>query len=249
MNVWIVMLWLIGSVTSSPISEEPWLFTPTSAGDTVLLQDDQETILINTGKRDQYEAIERLMKINDVSPIKSIVMTSSEANSCSNVRRLTERHPIKHIYMTETMASSCANQLNDSINQLTLNEDVHFALNRDMFFHYHPVDPSKGNMIVSNNQTSVYWFESEQSPILEDIDILYTPSYVKHDDMDEAVIDKLNPQLAIINQDVDHYDSSIHQLLQTLWIDTYLLKQNLAIHIFNDVDDFSIRLEKLPKND
>ncbi|WP_411953308.1 hypothetical protein ACKXGF_08215 [Alkalibacillus sp. S2W] len=238
-----MLLMLPTGVSDSEKSE--WVFTSTGAGDTVLLQTEDTLALINTGNPQEFEELNESIELTNHDTIKSIVMTSSEANSCNNLTQLIDKYEVQYVYMVPTFDDECLDE-NENVDDITLQQESTFTLSRRLYIQYRTLEHDQGNVFISNGATSMYWYESSDDYDITHADVAYFPSYLEKEDVDLKTLYKIEPEVAIINENNDiQPNSSIYQHLQELWVDTYLLSDELAIHVLNEDRDFSVKLDKL----
>lgn len=242
-----LLLMLPTSISDSEKSE--WVFTSTEAGDTVLLQTDETMALINTGNPQEFEELNKSIELTNHDTIKSVVMTSAEANSCDNLTQLIDKYEVQYVYMVPTFDDKCLDEI-ENVNDITLQQESTFTLSRRLYIQYRTLDHNQGNVYISNGAISMYWYESADDYDITHADISYFPSYLEKEDIDLKTLYKIEPEVAIINENNDiQPNSSIYQHLQELWVDTYFLSDDIAIHVLDDNQDFSVKLEKLKQND
>ncbi|WP_157783040.1 hypothetical protein [Alkalibacillus haloalkaliphilus] len=242
----------MSSTTMSSVAERELIFTPIDSGDMAILHlNDDEMFLINTGDEKSLRSVEKTLNQWPDKKLKGILITSPKSENCGNLEKVSKSWDVEHIYVSNEKEMVCSLS-NKDYNVLSLNEQNVIALSNDFYIKYIAKENSEnGNIVLSNDVFSVYWYETDQKlngELKGKIQLIYIPSYISANMIQQDEINKIDPQMAIINEKDDpRRNRQMHNLFQESWVETYFLKKFIAIHISIYEGDYDVYLERLNK--
>ncbi len=228
-------------------------FLNLSSGEATLIQHGNgENVLINTGGPETQAELESLLKMYNVSLVKSIIITKEDQQYQSNLEWLTKRYPTSKVVIGEQFAIPAflskeriiKLKKNDShpIVPLLKAKVVHEGLSSDglqsydlfleMGRHY-LLYMSTGNI---NAEMSLLTNEE-----LSKVNIVKIPNFAQNDGSSQDFIEHIDPQVAIIFTKKDLNPSpDVMERLKETWIDTYMTKQFGNITIKANQNEYEV---------
>ncbi|MDQ0350832.1 hypothetical protein J2R98_000635 [Alkalibacillus filiformis] len=255
MTIWLKLFFvsvLLTSSTMSSVTERELIFTPIDSGDMAILHlNGDEMFLINTGDEESLKSVENTLNQWPDKKLKGILITSSKSENCGNLEKISKSRDVEQIYVSNENEMVCSLS-NEDYNVFSLKQQNVIALSNDFYIKYIAKENSEnGNIVLSNDVFSVYWYETDQKlngELKGKVQLIYIPSYISANMIQHDEINKIDPQMAIINEKNDpQRNRQMHDLFQESWVETYFLKKFIAIHISIYDGDYDVYLERLNK--
>ncbi|GAA0459098.1 hypothetical protein [Alkalibacillus silvisoli] len=253
MGFWVKLLmisFLLTNSTISSVAERELIFTPIDSGDMAVLHlNEEEMFLINTGDAKSLPTVKNTLAQWPEKTLKGILITAPKAENCGNLEAISSEWEVDQIYVSYESETICELS-HEEYNILSLTDQKVIALSNDFYLKY-VGNNNQGNIILSNEVFSIYWYETDQKingEHDEQIQLIYVPSYADASSINREEINRIDPQMAIINEKNDQKrNKQIHGLFQESWVETYFLKRFIAIHISIYDSDYDVYLERLNK--
>ncbi|MBE4910252.1 hypothetical protein IMZ08_19630 [Bacillus luteolus] len=228
-------------------------FLNLSSGEATLIQHGNgENVLINAGGPETQDELERLLKMYNVSLVKSIIITKEDQQYQSNLEWLTKRYPTSKVVIGEQFAIPAflskeriiKLKKDDShpIVPLLKAKVVHEGLSSDglqsydLFFElgrHYLLYMSTGNI---NAEMSLLTNEE-----LSKVNIIKIPNFAQNDGSSQEFIEHIDPQVAIIFTKKNLNPSpDVMERLKETWIDTYMTKQFGNITIKANQNEYEV---------
>ncbi|QOR65238.1 hypothetical protein IM538_15590 [Cytobacillus suaedae] len=213
-------------------------FLNLSSGEATLIQHGNgENVLINTGGPETQAELENLLKMYNVSLVKSIIITKEDPEYQSNLEWLTKRYPTSKVVIGEQFSTPAflskeriiklKKDDSHAIVPLLKAKVVHEGLSTDGLQSY-DLFLEMGRhyllyMSTANINTELSLLTNEE---LSKVNILKIPNFAQNDGSSQDFIEHIDPQVAIIFTKKNLNPSpDVMERLKETWIDTYMTKQ------------------------
>ncbi|WP_223593438.1 hypothetical protein [Neobacillus bataviensis] len=222
-------------------------FLGLSAGEATLIQGPNGgNILVNIGREESKEELEKWLSLYDVEEISTLILTNDEPETHINlINQFLLKYKTQEIITTPKMAAFLSKSLNPA-NQLSIvawgegtkkeilpeltaevqflgsmqNEGLDFTLE---FFNHR---------IFMMNSFSKRAEQKLLTRNLENLNVFKTPLFAKEDAITEKLIEFFNPQISILFADEgDLFDTEIIHDLHDIWSEIYFTKKHGTVTI------------------
>lgn len=228
-------------------------FLKLSSGEATLIQHGNgENVLINTGGPETQSELESLLKMYNVSLIKSIIITKEDPEYQSNLEWLSKRYPTSKVvigkqftppaFLPKERISTWQKDETHEIVPILKAKVIHegpssdglqsFDLFLEMGRHYLLY------MSTGNINAEIALLTNKE---LAKVNIIKIPNFAQSDGSSQDFIEHIDPQVAIIFTKKNQNPSpDVMERLRETWIDTYMTKQFGNITIKANENEYEV---------
>lgn len=228
-------------------------FLKLSSGEATLIQHGNgENVLINTGGPETQAELENLLKMYNVTLIKSIIVTKEDPEYQSNLEWLTKRYPTSKVvigkqftppaFISKDRIIKWKKDDSQSIVPILKAKVVHEGLSSDGLQSYDLFLEMGRHYLLYMSTGNI---NAEMSLLtnkeLSKVNILKIPNFAQNDGSSQDFIEHIDPQVAIIFTKKNLNPSpDVMERLKETWIDTYMTKQFGNITIKANENEYEV---------
>lgn len=215
-------------------------FLPLSTGEAILFQNGVgESVLVNTGSSESFEELTRFLQIFHIQTLSAVVITRAEDDYKGNLDRLVANYKVKQVITNQSIFHLIQEEHPDVANRtkrwtVGSREELLKELTTEVLYDGTGVNEGLDLSFSYNHSQMVLLSSTSDSAAqavmnhnLSEVHIVKIPAFGMKDSTNEELLEKMDPQMAIIFQKKGtEPDDEVLKSLQAAWIDTYYTKLN-----------------------